>query len=384
MSESVQNAFSQLHPVGLGLLFLFILLYLLKMFYLFLFSARVAFYKNLQECGNSPFSFLLPFRNEEENLRKILPMLLEQIENDCELVVVDDFSLDNSMIVLGSFKDRFKNLKISSLNQETRYSEKLSRNIALKAASNDWVTVLPASLELNGYNRLKGFSSGPETPWKDVVVNYTSILPGSGLFNLLYRVEFFLQQIKSFGFILNGLPYVVSEENVAIKKVKYFQSECFRGMINEPFAHLELVINSFIRKPSTLLNINKESVIRKKENISKLQFLELLKKEIRLTGFLSYRKKFWLAFFEWVNFLLFPVTVLVLVLYPALWAAIIVLIIILFFCHSLIIKKILNRLDESKLLLPSLLFAWLLQYFKLIYSAVYKLHYRKKGWKVKR
>jgi glycosyltransferase involved in cell wall biosynthesis len=383
MLKSIQEAMAHLQTMEWALLSLFILIFLLRTIYLILFTGKVAFFKIQPGGQQSPLSLILPVRNEEENLRKNLSRVLAIDNTEFEVMAVDDFSQDNSLPFLTALKEQDSRIGVSALSQETRYSEKMARNIALKASRYNWVMVIPPSATGFSPSWLADIAARLDDN-SEVVVNYSNAKANGTFFNLLFRVESFFQQIKSYEFTLNGLPFVVSEENVAFQKQKYFEAGGYHGKITEPFANLELVINSFIRKSATRLLLSNKTIVQKDENSSKNRFKELLVKELRLKKNLSFIKRFWLTFLNWLNLLLLPVSACTLFFLPFLLPVIITSLVVFTLGYALIIKKILSRLDERKLFLPSLLFALLLPYLKLFFRTSYSDYGREKRWKGKK
>ena len=383
MLDSLQNALQQLQPSGWVMLSFFILLFLANTICLLLFTGRVAWLGVPPEGIQNPLSVILPLRNEELNLRENLPRLLSIENAEYEIVAVDDFSRDSSLTLLGALKRQESKLRFSSLSQETRYSEKLARNIAIKSARYDWVMLISPSVTKTGTHWPGGIMSRMNAP-VEVVVNYSNAKPGDTFFNLLFRLEFFFQQIKSFGFILNGLPYIVSEENVAFQKHNYFEGGGFRGKISESYAHLELVINAFMKKPTSRVLLTFTTSVYKTEPVIRTHFFDLLKKEARLIQYLSFTRKLILSVSEWIRILFIPVAIIILIFVPLFWPFVIAVIVLTALGYSFIIKIILNRLDEGKLFLPSLLFGLILPYFKLIFRTGYNYQRRKKRWKEKK
>jgi len=383
MLESFQNAALSMHPAEWAIAGTFALLFLVRVVYMAFFSGRVAIQKKQAGGQRNPVSILMTLRNEEDCLRKNMPRLLSLNNVDFEVVAVDDFSHDNSLTVLGAFRANSPRLKVSSLSQETRYSEKLSQNVALKAAHNEWVMVVPPSVNQFNEHWLATVSENLDEG-KDLVVSYSNVQSGNSFIHLLFRVEYFFQQLKSFGFILNGLPYVISEDNVAFRQKKYFEVGGFRGKIAEPFANLELVINAFISKPKTSLLLNNATVFKKDLSIGANQFWELLQKEISIQRLLPAGRKFWIGFFELTKWLFVMLAILIPVVIPAFLPIVSGLLFVLLLGNSLIIKKILNRLDEGKLFLPSLLVGCFIPVLKVFYSLLNYNRGQKKKWKRKK
>ena len=95
----------------IGFIFL-IVSFLIQCFYLFYFSARVAFIKEKKSLEKNGITVIICARNENENLKKNLPLVLNQKYDDFEVVVVNDRSWDNSIEILNNFKAKYSHLKI--------------------------------------------------------------------------------------------------------------------------------------------------------------------------------------------------------------------------------------------------------------------------------
>ncbi len=379
--EPLQNVVLRGHPIDWALIILFGFLFLFHLAYILIVTRRAAYHKNPPADNILPVSLLLVVKNEEENLSKNLKPFLIENKGDYEVVAVDNFSQDESLSVLNALQGEHPRLKITSLKQYTPHSEKMAHNIALKAAKHQWVILIPPSADLPKTQWLTEVSSRLNSS-NVTVVNYSNLAPQKGFFNLLYRVEYFFQQIKSFGFITNRAPFVVSQENVAFQKMQYFEVGGYRGKISEPFANLELVINSFIRKRPVSLILSPDTSIQRKEDVRWKDYLELIKKEIYIRKHLPRGIRFLLVLYEWANLLFAPVAAVLVIRIPDVWPFVTGAIIGLIVCNLVIIKKLLSRLQEFKLFLPSFLIALFLPFFKIAFRIYYLGYGKKKEWKI--
>jgi len=377
MVDFILNAFAGFQWYDWVLLGFFGLLYLLKLLYLFLFTGRILYRRKSAQTNQIPLSLLLTYRNEEENLTNYLPQVLESLNPGSEVVAVDDYSQDNSLSVLGVLRESHSNLKVSALNQETRYSEKMAQNIALKAASNSWVMVIPPSHKVNSPEWLSAISSKINNE-KEIIINYSNVKARKGFFQLLYRNERLFQQLKSFGFILNRLSYLSFEENIAFRKEKYFEAGGFGQHIKEHFANLELVLNDFIKKKKTAINFTSETTIQKEMNVSKPDYFELLKKELRIRQNLSFSKRFILFCEKWLTLLFFSFTVFTVIYFMELWPVISGLVLLYIVAFAFIIKISLNRLNERNLFLSSLVYALFIPVWKAGYQVYFQYKSRRR------
>lgn len=382
MIKDIQLFINDLTPPKLIVLSVFGILFLLRLLYLFLFTGRVLFRKKNKntEPDIEPLSLILTVRNEENNLKTNLPKILAIDNPNFEMIVVDDFSQDNSYLILGLLRDRYKRLTISILNQETKFSTKLAQNIAIKATHSEWVLSFPVSLSGATNEWIDSFSQAAGKR-KNVVTGYSALAPSKGFYNRLIRIENYFSYLKSTGYILNRIPFVYSDENVLFKKGKYFEIGGFGKNVTEYYANLELVINSFISKKTTNVLFDKESSIRKEEVVKSRDYFDLLKKSIRIESHLSVAKKTILFFDELLKLLFLPTSALVIILLPELWIVFTSLLGFIFVVNLFIIKITQNRLNERKIFIPSLAYSLLMPYFKVFYRWHFKQRSRKNRWK---
>ncbi|MCF6356672.1 MAG: glycosyltransferase [Draconibacterium sp.] len=382
MIQTYQNIFNEITSTELLLLTVFGVIFLLRLLHLFLFTGKVLFQKKRDNSNadKNLLSLIITVRNEEENLKKNLPKILSLDNDNFEMVVVDDFSQDNSYLILGLLKERYKRLTISALNQETKFSTKLAQNIALKATNNNWILIVPVSLVAATPAWIDNISQAANNE-KNVVIAYSTVARSRGFFNSLIRIENYFSYIKSSGYILNGIPFVYSDENVAFQKEKYFEIGGYGQKVTEHYANLELVINSFIRKKTTTVLFNKESSIVKVENVKRADYLDLLKKSTRIEKNLSGYKRAFLFLDELGKLLFVPISIAVIVLLPGFWVVFISLLGFIFTAYLFIIKITQNRLNERKIFIPSLIYDLLMPYYKLFFRWHFNRRSRKYKWK---
>ena len=294
---------------------------------------------------------------------------------------MNNCSQDNSFQVLGMLKERSDRLKISTLYQEIRFSTKMAQNLALKAAKYDWAIAVPISYE-NATEEWVTCISRASNENKTAVINYCSVTHKNSFVNLLFRIESFLSFLKSTGYILNNLPFVYFEENVAFRKKKYFDLGGHAMKINEPYAHLELIINQFISKKETAILFTAETAIFKNEDLVWNEYADLIKKNLRVEKHLNSRMKTFLAIDETTK-LLYPIsTVLAFIFLFELWPVLGIMLFLMLSTRLFIIKIAQNRLKERKIFIPSLVYDLIIPYFKLFYRLYFNNRRQKLRWKM--
>jgi hypothetical protein len=382
MIQTFYNTLANLHGFDLVLASVFAALFIIRLLFLFLFTGRILFRKKINQTSPAPLSLIYTVRNEEFRLKNNLAPVLSINDVEFEVIVVDDFSQDNSFQVLGMLRGRSDRLKVSTLQQETRFSTKMAQNLALKAAGNDWILPVPISYENATSVWISGISNALDNN-KTVVVSYSSAQYAAGFINRIYRIETYLSFTKSVGYILNNLPFIYSEENVAFQKKKYFEIGGHGLRISEPYANLELLINFFIRKKSTTILFQSDTAIKKTEDLIWNDYLDILKKSLRIEKHLSGSKKAVLAFDELTKMLFPPVTVVVIILLFELWPLFSGLLFIMFVARLFIIKITQKRLNERKIFISSLIYDLIVPYFKFFYRWYFNNRGQNHKWKVK-
>jgi hypothetical protein len=382
MIQTLYNTLISLYGFELAVALVFAALFIIRLLFLFLFTGRILFRKKIAQTTPAPLSLIYTVRNEEIRLKNNLAPVLSINDVDFEVIVVDDFSQDNSFQVLGMLRGRSDRLKVSTLQQETRFSTKMAQNLALKAASYDWILSVPISYENATSEWISGISNALDSN-KTVVISYSSAQNAGGFINRIYRIENYLSFTKSVGYILNNFPFVYSEENVAFQKKKYFEIGGHGLKIGEAYANLELLINYFIRKKTTTILFQANTAIKKTEDLIWNDYLDILKKSLRIEKHLSGSKKAVLAFDELTKMLFPPVTVFAIILLFELWPLFSGLLFIMFVARLFIIKITQNRLNERKIFISSLIYDLIVPYFKFFYRWYFNNRGQNHKWKIK-
>ncbi len=383
MIFSLTEFWNSLKTWEIALIGLFLFLFLIRVALDLLFYGRIAFLKTRKNGNTGQFSALsiiITVRNEEKNIRENLPGLLSYFSGRGEIVVVDDFSQDQTYTVLGLMREQYSNLKISSLNQEIRYSVKVSQNIGLKAATNEWIVILSPHLGELPENWLVNFQNSFSAE-RDIVLGYTNVRSAKGFFNHLYRIESFFQQLKGFSFLLNGLGFVVGEENIAFRKSKYFEQGGYGKKIKETYANLELIINGFIKKKTAGINLEPGSTIRLPVIRTKSDYQEILNKFKRIRSHLPFYKRAALAGGDFLKFLWLVAATGTFIYFDFLRIYIAAFFVLKLIFHAVVIKLCLNRVGEKKIFLSSLIYDGLMPYLSLLAGGNNYRSRRQRIWK---
>ncbi|MBV5312009.1 MAG: glycosyltransferase [Prolixibacteraceae bacterium] len=333
-----------------------LLVFLIQIYYLLRYYLKLARHKDSLATQNpNHISIILSVRNEEQHIREILDKFKEQQFEDYQILVINVHSEDNTDGVLNALTETNPRLKVTSLSQESQFNEKQIINIGLKGASSPWIIFLTSAsgdIKANWLADMNGLIA-PET---DLVVAYTNVERLKGFRNLICRLERFNQFVISGAWTLAGKPFVFNEDNVLFKKSMYFDTLGFRHKMNRNFANLELIFNENLRKNRIKVSTNPDLAVREHIEDDRGDHIRLLKKGVQIRQSLSWAKKISLFFDDFTRIVLPLLTAAIIIIHPEYWIIILALPLIYLILQAIIVKMLINRLNERKIFLSSLVY----------------------------
>jgi len=332
------------------------LVFLIQIYYLLRYYLKLARHKDGSPNQNTnQVTIIIPVRNEEERIREILDNFTAQQFEDYQLLVINENSEDNTYEILNVLAETNPKLKVTTLSQEIRFSGKQAINIGMKGASSPWILLLtPFSGPINPawLEKLNTII----TPETEAVIAYTNLERAKGFRNLLCRLERFNQFMISGAWTLAGKPFVFNENNILFKKSMYFDTLGFRHKLNRNFANLELIFNENFKKGKVKISINPELAVREHIEDDRGDHLKLLKKGVQIRQSLSWSKKISLFVDDFTRIIIPVLTAVLIVIHPEYWITILVFPLIFIILLLIIVKILLNRLNERKIFLSSFVY----------------------------
>jgi len=364
----------------LAFVFAFVMSFLIQLFYQVLIAVfTLSGKKNDKKVDYPSVSIIVPSRNYEENLRELIPALLEQDYHDFEVVVVDDCSADGTEWYLAQLKLRSAKLKTSHIIQETDFPNALAISIGIRAASKEWLIFLNPLCRVEGRDWLKSFASSL-SPKKETAFGFVKFSNPKG------PMHKFLRYINFDSFMLYGsarylgLPMPVTDMNIAYRREQFLNHRGFAAVLDCRYCENELYINKISNRENSVCLLNHSTAITYTGETDWYEGMNFIKKQMLLKRKFSIGQSVYL----WINTLsrlVFDVSMVALmILSPfkfwvgGLWVFKII--------HELIWGIVaMKRLGEKKLL-PGLIF---LRSFAPIFNAMIFLSQllsgRKHKWK---
>lgn len=207
-----------------------VLVFLLQVF-VYLFSyGKFAFHKAMvqSEINFKPVSVIICAKNEEQHLIKNLPFVLKQDYPEYEVIVVDDYSQDDSKIVLEDYERKYPHLRIITVKEDRPYKigKKFPLTLGIKGAKYDTVVLTDADCVPASDQWLKEISA-QFTDKTEIVLGYGAYEKLPGLLNKLIRFDTFIIAMQYFSFALKGKTYMGVGRNLAYKTDVFFRNKGF-------------------------------------------------------------------------------------------------------------------------------------------------------------
>lgn len=234
---------------------------LVHLFYYFFFYLRVPGFKNKNISSQAPpVSIIICARNEEENLRRLIPEIMAQDYPTFEIVVVNDQSWDTSQETLSSFKITYPNIHVIELreNQIQMEGKKFALALGIKGAKYDELLLTDADCYPDSNNWVKKMM---QAKGSDVTLGYSPYQKKKGLLNAIIRFDTMYVAMQYLSFARAGLPYMGVGRNLAYKKELFFNKGGFKKHAHIASGDDDLFINSVANKKNTAIVIDKESFV---------------------------------------------------------------------------------------------------------------------------
>ena len=338
------------------LLYIFIGASAIQIFYYIIifsriFSSKKLFFYNKKEKGTKkePVSVIITARNESENLQKFLPIVLEQEYPNFEVIVVNDASQDASDEVLRSLKKKYKNLYITTIAKDPKFShgKKLALTVGIKAAKNDWLLFTDADCIINSKFWLEKMERN-FTPKAEIVLGYGGYIKTRGLLNRLIRYDTVFIALQYLTYAMLGIPYMGVGRNLAFRRSMFFKNRGFASHLKIMSGSDDLFVNENAKKSNTRVEVSQESFTH---SISKTTFSEWFKQKSRhfQTGkYYKFKHKFFLSL-EVFTREIFYILFIILAIYNHSLIIILPIFIARFLIYSITLIKSYKRFGEKGL-----------------------------------
>jgi glycosyltransferase involved in cell wall biosynthesis len=347
----------------------------IQLFYYLFFYSRLAFHRKKDGAPEAllPVSVIICAKNEERNLTRNLPSVLQQHYQDSwhrkmyEVVVVNDNSEDETGFALRHLRPGYDHFRYIDLHQSAKGipGKKYPLTIGIKSAVNDYLVLTDADCRPASTNWLP-LMAGALGDGKEIVLGYGAYERAPGVLNKVIRFETFFSGLQYLSFALAGVPYMGVGRNLAYKKDLFFRHKGFLSHAHLPMGDDDLFINVAATRGNTAVAIDPEAITYSVPKTSWRAWLRQKNRHLSAGKHYKLKHKALLGLFSLSQFLYYPLFVLALFYRPFLFITLYV------FAARIIVQAVVWKLSLKKLGEQDLFwYCWPLEVLLCLYYLVF-------------
>lgn len=250
-------------------LFLILAIYVVFILQLIFGFDKVKSFERTDEQPKTSFSIIVPFRNEEKNLPKLLKSIsnLNYPKNLFEIILVDDFSKDNSERVY--IKWRMENGLIeTTLLENLRLSNSPKKDAISRAVpilKHEWIITTDADCKVNK-NWLLALDNFIQKNSPEMVVGAVVYKTKNNWFHHFQQLDLLSLQGTTIGSFGIGKPFMCNGANFAYTKKFFNELSGFGGINNTASGDDVLLLQKALKSNSDKVHYlkNTETIVKTK------------------------------------------------------------------------------------------------------------------------
>lgn len=267
--SSIAMGMLTINTIGIILLSFSVFLFIIQtIYYLGLYNKvyknNVTNAKEKKDSNNEypPLSVIICAKDQAENLRQYLPLILEQDYPEFEVIVINDDSVDNSKDILTLLAEKYPHLYHSFTPQTARYisHKKLSVTLGIKASKYDWLVFTEANCYPVSKDWLKLMARN-FTPNTEIVLGHSMYEYAKGWLNKRISFDMLFTSLRYLGFALSRKPYMGIGRNMAYRKELFFKHKGFSAHLNLQRGDDDLFINQISNRKNTRVETDAQAVV---------------------------------------------------------------------------------------------------------------------------
>lgn len=243
------------------LMIIFLVTLGLQLLYILIYIVSIGRYKSVNNntADSTSVSVVVCAFNELENLKKLIPKLLNQNHKTFEVIIVNDQSTDGTYDYLMEMKGKHPNVKIVQIDHTPDHFSRKKYGITLgvKAASYDTMVFTDADCYPSTEDWLKSIASQYHGGTK-IILGASMYEKGKDFLNYFIQYETYWTAIQYVGCALIGTPYMGVGRNLSYQKSLFLDSKGFNGHQHVMGGDDDLFVNAHASSKNTKVAIGKD------------------------------------------------------------------------------------------------------------------------------
>lgn len=242
------------------IILIFIICALVLIFYDLFFSLRL--FSNKKSSTNyPPVSIIIAARNEDDNLDKNLPKILNQNYPEFEVLIVNHQSVDYTKMIIGDLEKKHSHIRMITIERSPhlKVGKKLPLTVGIKGAKYDNLLFTDADCVPNSENWLKLMARNFNQ--KEIVIGFSPYRKMKGFLNKMIRYDSVNGAIKYLGFAKAGVAYMAVGRNMGYTKDLFFEVGGFKNHYHIISGDDDLFIQEAAKKKNYGVELNPNSFV---------------------------------------------------------------------------------------------------------------------------
>ena len=229
------------------------------LFYYGYFFLKLNTYLGSVSTFSQPISIIICAKNEFQNLKDNLPVILNQDYPNYEVILVNDQSVDATAVLLKEFEKKYPKLVVVTIEKHInkRTGKKLALTLGIKTAKYEHLLLTDADCLPNSNNWAMQMCSNFNSD--DIVLGYGGYEIKKGLLNKLIRFDTFNVAQQYLSYALAGQTYMAVGRNMAYKKSLFFENKGFANHLHIPSGDDDLFIQEIATKNNVSIEITEKA-----------------------------------------------------------------------------------------------------------------------------
>ncbi len=342
----------------------------------------LSLYKNISPAASEPLqpvSIVICAKNEDENLTEFLPKVLTQDYPEFEVIVVNDCSLDDTENVIDEFAKIFPNLKKVTIKEDGYYKhgKKFALLVGIKGTKYNQLLLTDADCYPSSTQWLKEMASKFSVK-KEIVLGYGAYEKQNTFLNKLIRYDTFIIAVQYLSAAIKNKAYMGVGRNLAYKKDLFFKLKGFSNHYHINSGDDDLFVNVAAGSDNTEVCVSHESITYSKAEKTFKDWRIQKARHLTTAPLYSTQSKSRLLF-SWFSQYFFYLTLIGLFLSIKTMLLIPIFLTLKMVVQLLILNKVCKKLNETDLLLGSIIYELLLLFVYPIFH-LYKLFFKPNKW----
>lgn len=209
-----------------------------------------------------PVSVIICAHDEEQNLRELIPILLEQDHPKYEVIIVNDRSNDDTYDFLREESLKDPRLRMVNVDHLPTHADgkKYGITLAVKAAKYDIVLFTDADCRPHTKSWISSVSKNFATNTR-FVLGYSPYLTKPGFLNLFIRFETLFTAMQYISFALLKFPYMGVGRNLGYRKSLFLEVKGFNDLLGVTGGDDDLFVNRHAKGDSVNISVGSDTLV---------------------------------------------------------------------------------------------------------------------------